>query len=91
MITIKIEFFGVARSRAGIGSLTLRLGQPACLGDVLERLAVRFPALAAECFEGNRLGQGYVANVDSQRFVRDPRAAVKDGTTLLIMASDCGG
>jgi molybdopterin converting factor small subunit len=86
--TIRVEFFGIPRARAGVPGTT------ACgakLGDVLADLAQRFPELAAACLEGNRLRAEYAANLNGRLFVRDPATALAPGDSLLILSADGGG
>lgn len=86
--TIRVEFFGIPRARAGVPGTTAR---GAKLGEVLAELAGRFPELAAACLEGNRLRAEYAANLNGQSFVRDPETALAPGDSLLILSVDGGG
>ncbi len=90
-MSIRVEFFGVARQRAGRPFTVLPAGNPATLGSVIRQLAADFPRLAADCFQGDRMGAGYVANVDGERFVSDPASPIDDDVSLLIMSADAGG
>jgi hypothetical protein len=69
----------------------LPLQGPVTLGTVVACLAAEFPQLAGECFGGNRLRAGYIANVDGRRFLSDPDCLIDDNTSLLIMSADAGG
>ena len=88
---IRVEFFGVARLRAGVVSAEINLAGAAVLGDVIQELRSRFPELAAECFSGNRPRDGYTANIGGTRFVSDPATPLADGDALLILSADAGG
>lgn len=90
-MSIRVEFFGVARQRAGRPFTVLPLTGPATLGSVIAELAAKFPQLAADCFSGDRLRPGYLANVDGERFVNDPAAPIDEHASLLIMSADAGG
>jgi molybdopterin converting factor small subunit len=87
-MTIKIELFGIPRDRAGVAA-TSAAGER--LADVLDDLAKRFPRLAETCFDGSRLRRGFVANLNGERFITDPAAALRPGDSLLILSADAGG
>ena len=90
-MTIRVEFYGIARQRAGSESAEVPIPGPISLETVIRYLVAEFPDLAPECLQGNRLQAGYVANVDGQRFVRDPTTQLEDNSCLLIMSADAGG
>lgn len=90
-MAIRVEFFGIARQRVGAAACELKLPRPATLGDCLEALAARFPAMAADCIDRGTLKPAFAANVNGRTFVRDSRAAIPDGATLLILSADAGG
>jgi molybdopterin converting factor small subunit len=88
---IHVEFFGVARQRAGTATAVVPVEGTVTLGSLLDRLAVEFPHWASECLEGNRLRPGYIVNVNGDRFVRDVQEPLEDEASLLIMSADAGG
>lgn len=90
-MAIRVEFYGIARRRAGVESLSLPVEKELRLGQVLELLSEHLPELAAECFQGDRLRPGYVANLGGDRFVCDPLTLVSPGDSLLILSADVGG
>ncbi len=90
-MSIHVEFFGVARQRAGVAAVDIPAGGPLRLATVLALLSERFPALADECFERGRLRRGYICNVDGNRFVNASETSLDAGSTLLIMPADAGG
>ncbi len=90
-MTIRVEFYGIPRQRAGAACTVLPLPGPVSLETVIRHLAAQFPTLAAECLQENSLQPGYVANIDGQQFVRDPQTQLPDNTCLLIMSADAGG
>jgi molybdopterin converting factor small subunit len=91
-MAIRVEFFGIARQRAGTSQLALDVQAAVVpLGDVLERLAAALPAFAQECLVGGRLQASLTANLDGQQFVSDPSAPIRDGQSLLILSADAGG
>lgn len=90
-MTIRVEFYGIARQRAGAAFTLLPLPGPVSLETVIHHLAARFPSLAAECLQENGLQPGYVANIEGQQFIRDPNTQLADNACLLIMSADAGG
>jgi molybdopterin converting factor small subunit len=87
-MTVTVEFYGIPRERAGVAEVTVPAAR---LRDVLAQLAAGFPRLSEACLERGRLRQGYVANVNGQRFVSDPELLLQPGDRLLILAADAGG
>ncbi len=89
---IRVEFYGLARQRAGIPMAEMPTATTAVpLGDVLRWVGTNFPQVAAECLEANRLQAGWMANIDGDQFVRDPQTMVQPGNCVLILAADAGG
>ena len=82
-----VEFFGIPRERTGVSELEL---QAATLGDVCGALAARFPALTGLVSAGG-LHPTVAANLNGDRFVRDPATALAAGDRLLILSADAGG
>jgi len=90
-MSIRVEFFGIARQRAGVGELQISaLEAPASLRDVLAEVAERLPDLAGYVTAG-RLDATLTANLDGQRFVADPETVIEDGQSLLLLSADAGG
>ena len=90
-MSIHVEFFGVARQRAGVAAVEIPAVGPIRLAAVLALLSERFPALADECIESGRLRRGYIGNIDGNRFVNASDTSLEVGSTLLIMPADAGG
>jgi hypothetical protein len=91
-MALRIEFYGIARQRAGIDHLDLLLtAEQTTLADVLQTLEQIVPQFAAECLHGGRLHPSLAANLDGQAFVTDPGAVVRNGQSLLILSADAGG
>ena len=90
MATIRVEFFGIPRKRAGVAEANIE-------GDSLQsacrELSRRFPKFAAECLTGERdsLRPGFLASVNGQSFTTDPTTPLKEGDSLLILSADLGG
>ena len=91
-MAIRVEFFGIARQRAGVAELTLALPRTEiALADVLGELAAHVPALGGEWIADGRLHASLTANLDGLRFVTDPATIIRDGQSLLILSADAGG
>jgi len=89
---ITVEFFGVCRLRAEAAQTTVECdAHGASLGGVLKKLAEKFPAVAKECFQGDALRPGYIANLNGQTFLRHGDAPIPDGSHLLLLSADAGG
>ena len=89
---VRVELFGIARQRAGVGELLLEFHRrQATLEDVLRLLAEKVPALGKELVVQGRLQPSLAANLDGQRFVSDPATPLSDGQCLLILSADAGG
>jgi molybdopterin converting factor small subunit len=87
MVSVRIEFLGLARERAGVAQLEL---SAETLGEVLRMLAARVPAMRV-LLEGERLGPAMVANLNGERFVSDARTPLRDSDSLLLLSADAGG
>ena len=82
-----VEFFGVPRERAGISELEVHADT---LGQLLGTLAVRMPSLS-EIIRDDRLHPAFVANLNGDRFVTDPRTPLRAHDSVLILSADAGG
>ncbi|MEX0725028.1 MAG: MoaD/ThiS family protein [Planctomycetaceae bacterium] len=85
---IRVEFYGVPRSRAGVDAIDVPAGR---LSEVLTSLAMRLPTFADECLNGNALQSGYLACINGTRFTTDGECTLNDGDALLILSADVGG
>jgi molybdopterin converting factor small subunit len=91
-MAIHVEFFGIARQRAGVSELNLAFPQAQLpLGDVLRQIAERLPELSRELVVNGRLHESLVANLGGSRFIHDPKTIIRDGQSLLILSADAGG
>jgi molybdopterin converting factor small subunit len=84
---MRVEFLGLPRERAGIAELEL---QADTLGQLLATLANRFPSLG-ELMTGDRLRASFVANLNGDQFVSDPRTELREDDCVLILSADAGG
>jgi len=87
---IRVEFFGIARQRAGVPAMELHVPR-ATLGAVLSELAVKLPEFGRECVTVGRLAASLTANLDGKQFISDPATPIRDGQSLLIISADAGG
>lgn len=85
---VRVEFYGIPRSRAGVDAIDVAAGS---LGDVLRNLVERLPTFADECVAGNALKTGYLACVNGTQFTTDTEKTLHDGDSLLILSADVGG
>jgi molybdopterin converting factor small subunit len=87
---IRVEFYGIARERAGCSVVELVRAR-ATLSQVLEEIGSRLPAFGRECVESDRLAGTLTANLDGERFISDPMTPIREGQTVLILSADAGG
>jgi molybdopterin converting factor small subunit len=85
--TMQVEFFGVPRERAGLSKLEV---QADTLGQLLDTLAARIPALN-NVLSVDGLHSAFVANLNGDRFVSDPRTPLNEHDCVLILSADAGG
>ena len=89
---VTVEFFGIARRRAGRTRIVVCPGRESIrLGDVLLAAGSRLPDLAGECLDGSRPKEGYLANINACRFTTDPDVMVEAGDHVLLLSADAGG
>jgi len=86
--SVSVEFFGVARSRAGVAQVMLDAD---CLRDVLAHIQEQIPGLADLCIENGELTPGWLLNINGTAFTRDLNLPLMDGDSALLMPADAGG
>ena len=82
-----VEFLGIPRERAGLSEIEV---DAQSLGQLLGRLADRFPALG-ELIDEDRLHPSLAANLNGDEFVSDPDTSLSDDDRLIILSADAGG
>jgi molybdopterin converting factor small subunit len=82
-----VEFFGVPKERAGVAGLEV---QADSLGQLLGMLAQRIPSLA-DLIAEDQLHSAFVANLNGDRFISDPRTPLGENDRILILSADAGG
>jgi molybdopterin converting factor small subunit len=91
-MAIRVEFYGIARQRAGVSSLGIESQATALqLGDVLREVARHLPIFGRECLVDGRLQTALSANLNGSRFISDPATPIHDGQCVLILSADAGG
>ncbi len=91
-MTIQVEFFGIARSRAGTShAAVLADRESATVQEILEALAQQFPDWATACLDAGRLRDGFIVSVDGEQFVRDPQTVIFCHQSVLLLSADAGG
>jgi len=86
--SIRVEFYGIARQRAGVAEINLNAET---LATACRRLRERLPAFAESCLQGDALKPGYLASINGRTFTTDPETTLTPGDSLLILSSDAGG
>ena len=84
---MRVEFLGIPRERAGTAELELDADT---LGQLLAALERRFPSFR-DVTEDGRLRPAFAANLNGDRFVRDPRTKLTSTDRVLILSADAGG
>lgn len=84
---MRVEFYGISRQRSGVAELRVNA---ATLGELLGNLAASYPKLG-ELITENRLHPALAANLNGDRFVRDPLTTLAEHDCLLILSADAGG
>jgi molybdopterin converting factor small subunit len=84
---MRVELLGLPRERAGVAELHL---EAATLGQLLTALAARFPAFS-DLITADRLQPSITANLNGDRFIRDPRTPLNKDDSVLILSADAGG
>jgi molybdopterin converting factor small subunit len=82
-----VEFLGIPRERAGVADLEI---EAATLGQALDTLAARFPALR-ELIVGGEMHPCLAANLNGNEFVADRERPLAPDDHLLILSADVGG
>ena len=88
IMSVRVEFYGIARQRAGVESIDV---DASCLSEMIDRLSACLPRLAESCFDDQRLRPGYLANINGRNFTTDPNMPLSDGDCVMILSADAGG
>lgn len=85
---VTVEFYGIARQRAGVASLDVDAGS---VGEAFDRLALQLPRWAESCLVNGELKPVFLANLNARHFVAERSHPLAEGDHLLILAADVGG
>ena len=85
---IRVEFFDVARVRAGVASIEV---QAATMSEALAAAAARCPGLEPDVLRGGLLAPHWRASLNGAAFVDDPSLPLSPGDALLILSALAGG
>jgi molybdopterin converting factor small subunit len=88
LASIRLEFFGVARSRANVAAVDLDVEN---LFDIVARVREQFPSLVELCVKNGQLAPGWLLNINGAVFTRDLSIALDDGDSVLLIPADAGG
>lgn len=83
---VRVEFYGLARRRAGRAELVVEAGT---VRAALEAVGVACLGLTA--IRDNRLSPEFLVSVGGTRFTADLDEPLADGAALLILGADAGG
>ena len=85
---VVVEFFGMARARAGRPELALRA---ATARAALAEARAACPGLGELCRPGGGLAPYYLLSLDGERFLADLDEPLAPGARLLLLSADAGG
>jgi molybdopterin converting factor small subunit len=82
-----VEFLAVPRRLAGVSQVEV---QAETLGQLLTALAAQFPSFGKFIIL-DRLHPAFVASLNGDQFVSDPRTVLGENDRVLILSADVGG
>ncbi len=85
---IRVEFFDVARSRAGVEAVEV---EAATLGEALRAAAEQCPGLSPEIVRDGVLAEHWRASRNGREFLTGPEASLEPGDAVLILSAIAGG
>jgi molybdopterin converting factor small subunit len=87
-MALTVEFFGIARRRAGIERVEI---EASTFGEALDRLSEELPRWASECVCEGRLATSFLASRNGLQFLSRRDELLAPGDCLLILSADAGG
>ncbi|MFQ5693623.1 MAG: MoaD/ThiS family protein [Nitrospinota bacterium] len=87
-VNVTFELYGTARLRAGLDTVEVRASR---LGEALEILEERCPALEGDVLCHGRLQEHFRLSRNGRLFVSDPQQLLAEGDMLLILSAAAGG
>ena len=86
MSRVRVEFYGLARLRAGVAELTAEAGT---VGEALGAAQAACPGLRV--LRDSRVSPEFLVSVGGRRFTADPDEPLADGDAVLVLGADAGG
>jgi len=86
--TVKVEFYGVIRLRAGVAGYRAHSGT---LGSVFRQLEQAFPALAPAYLHAGQAKSHLLVSRDGTEILHDPATPVRAGDCLVFVSAQAGG
>lgn len=86
--SVTVEFFGIARQRAGRTEVSVSGQTVAQLLDAVERTC---PELSGLLNQDGSISRKYLVSLNGNSFVDDPASIVPAGTRLIVLGADAGG
>ncbi len=87
-MSVRVEFYGIARKRAGVEFVDI---DATSLGEVFDRLCDAMPEFAAACLLEGQLKSGFLANVNGRAFTTKRDTHLSENDAVLIVSADAGG
>lgn len=88
MNAIIVEFYGMARARAGCAERQL---QATTVREALHAIIAACPSLADLYTPGDTLARHYLLSLNGERFVTDLDEPLPAAARLLVLSADAGG
>lgn len=88
MPRITVEFFGVAKLKAGRPSIDVEASD---VGTVLLAVAERIPTFADACLREGKLRPEFLLSINGRQFTSRGETPLSDGDAVLIVSADAGG
>ena len=85
---VTVEFFGMARHRAGRTELR---ADGRNVADVLRTVMANCPRLAGLVTPSGELSRQFLVSLNGERFVDDPTEPIPAGCRVLVLGADAGG
>jgi molybdopterin converting factor small subunit len=85
---VTLEFYGLARRRAGRPELTVQAGT---VVELLAEARRQLPALAGVVLPDGRLSPHYLLSLNGQRFLDGTEHPLRPGDHVLLLSADAGG
>jgi hypothetical protein len=88
MSGVVVEFYGMARARAGRAELRLPAESPR---EALQAVTRACPVLSDVWAADGKLARHYLLSLDGERFLTDLDEPLPAGVRLLLLSAEAGG